>query len=545
MIMTLPFADAGYLYFCAFLLPVFLYAEIHYKFRLIPSRYRIQAPEIIADVPSRLEPGEALPVLLLVKDAHRWPVQINGVRVGLSGGHGPARSLHLTLNERIRSQWWHRVLYMPRHFEDAGVRLVTVEIEAGIAGKTYRFQADNYRLTQHQPFRVCFAAEPLPLQRHYYTGDLHTHSWYTSDQVEFGAPVTATAELAQAMGHHFLAITDHSYDLDDLPENYLRNDPDLRKWQSFQREVAHWNAQNDFVIIPGEEVSCGNSRGGNVHFLVFNNPRYIPGQGDSGEKWLRYRPDLSIGEVMQRAGNDTLHFAAHPLMPVPLLQRLLLNRDRWQEADFTREGLHGLQVWNGHPDGTVAARDAWVRLLLQGKRALIIAGSDAHGNFARYRQITLPHIGMQEQEHYHLFGSHRTLLYLEEKPALDAVIRALRSGAAAVTSGPFLSLTARTATGEMVPMGGTLPREDVTLEVLAFSTPEFGLLHELRLLRGDLEQGVETEILREYSPAGEMAFRIRLPVAEQEHRHSYYRAEVTGNTAVPIPVQAMTNAIWG
>ncbi len=529
----------------ALLLPVLAYAEIHYKFRLIPSRYRMAAPEILADVPSRIEPGQALPVLLLVKDAHRWPVQINSVRIGLRGGTGPERDELFTLDEDIRTQWWHRVLYVPRHFEDAGLRSVQVEITATVAGKVRRFHADNYRLTRHEPFRVCFAEEPLPLQPGYFTGDLHTHSWYTSDQVEFGAPVTATAELAQAMGHHFLAITDHSYDLDDLPENYLRNDPDLRKWHSFQREVAHWNAHNDFVIIPGEEVSCGNRRGGNVHFLVLNNPRYIPGQGDSGEKWLRFRPDLTIAEVMQRADAGTLHFAAHPLMPVPLLQRWLLNRDRWQEADFSLKGLHGLQVWNGHPAGTVEARDAWVRLLLQGKRALIIAGSDAHGNFGRYRQITLPHLGMLEQEKFHLFGCHRTLLYMEENRGLDTVMQALRSGAAAVTSGPFLSLSARTAGGKRIPMGGTLPDEQVTLELLAFSTSEYGLLHEIRLLRGDLASGEEQEILCEHSAAGVSAFRIELPLSAEAHRAGYYRAELTGDTSRPIPVQAMTNAIWG
>ena len=54
-----------------------LYAETHY--RVIPgiwSRLFRREPEIITDTVWRLDFGHKLPVLLLVKDAHLFPVTI-------------------------------------------------------------------------------------------------------------------------------------------------------------------------------------------------------------------------------------------------------------------------------------------------------------------------------------------------------------------------------------------------------------------------------------------------------------------------------------
>ena len=47
-----------------------LYAEMHYRWWPLPSRYFRKEPEILADAPRRVEPGQPLPLLLLVKDAN-------------------------------------------------------------------------------------------------------------------------------------------------------------------------------------------------------------------------------------------------------------------------------------------------------------------------------------------------------------------------------------------------------------------------------------------------------------------------------------------
>ena len=61
--------------------PVFLYAETHYRFRYFFSFLRKHEPEIIADAPHRIDPNQSLPILVLVKDAHQFPIKLNKISV--------------------------------------------------------------------------------------------------------------------------------------------------------------------------------------------------------------------------------------------------------------------------------------------------------------------------------------------------------------------------------------------------------------------------------------------------------------------------------
>jgi hypothetical protein len=530
----------------AFCLIFFAYAEIHYKFKMIPSRYRIEAPEIIADVPLRVSPGADLPILILVKDAHVFPVKIDAVSVHISGGNGPKRVLNFNMERNITEPWWQRLLWIPRHHEDSGWREIKISFKINLFGRARLFMSDNYPLTHHRPFRCYFADELLPGPADYYTGDLHTHSNYTSDQVEFGAPPIAIAQMAKSMGHHFVAVTDHSYDLDDDFDNYLKNDPALKKWKVFLTEVRFCNTHfQDFVMIPGEEVSCGNKKGQNVHLLVFNNPEFIPGAGDSGEKWLRTKPDFSVAEITENGHTDSLYFAAHPETPVPFLQKLLLRRNTWRWQDYQHTKLNGLQIWNGHIDGMSDGRNSWIKLLLSGEKKFIIAGSDAHGNFNRFRQIGMPHLYMEEHETFHLYGQQRTTTYINNRLSLHNLLATLKNGAASITSGPFLAITGwKFAESTKSMMGETLYGEPAFLEITACSTVEFGSLSRIILFRGDLGAVNERVVLDETFPSKTFHFQTRWPLPPPAENGSYYRAEVICNSSLPLPVMAMTNPIW-
>lgn len=529
-----------------FCLIFIVYAEIHYKFKLIPSRYCIKAPEIIADVPLRVSPGSDLLILILVKDAHLFPVKIETVTVHISGGNGPKRVASFNLERNITEPWWQRILWIPRHYEDSGWREIKVSFIINLLGRTQLFEADNYPLTQHRPFRCYFANELLPGTANYYTGDLHTHSNYTSDQVEFGAPPIAIAQMAKSMGHHFSAVTDHSYDLDDEFENYLKNDAALKKWKVFLTEVRFCNTQfKDFVMIPGEEVSCGNKNGQNVHLLVFNNQDFIPGAGDSGEKWLRTKPDLSVAEITNNGHINSLYFAAHPEMPVPFLQRLLLRRNNWRWQDYQHTKLNGLQIWNGHIDGMNDGRRSWIKLLLNGQKKFIIAGSDAHGNFNRFRQIGMPHLYMHEHGDFHLYGQQRTTACIKGKLNLQNLLAALKNGATSITAGPFLTITG-SKFGEEVKsiMGESFYGGPASLEITAYSTVEFGSLARIILFRGDFGAENERVVLDETFSSKIFHFQTQWPLPPASENGSYYRAEVYCNNPSPLPMMAMTNPIW-
>lgn len=71
--------------------------------------------------------------------------------------------------------------------------------------------------------------------------------------IEFGAPLDTVALSAQAMGLDFVAVTDHSYDLDDEPGKWWKQDLHLTKWHQSRDQITRLNANYDNpLIIPGE-----------------------------------------------------------------------------------------------------------------------------------------------------------------------------------------------------------------------------------------------------------------------------------------------------
>ena len=60
---------------------VLLYAELHFRFKWSHSRYYLREPEILADLPYRVEPDTSIPILLLIKDSHQFPITLHEVEV--------------------------------------------------------------------------------------------------------------------------------------------------------------------------------------------------------------------------------------------------------------------------------------------------------------------------------------------------------------------------------------------------------------------------------------------------------------------------------
>lgn len=471
--------------------PTIGYAETHYSFRLVPSRLRKQEPEVVADVPYRLGPGQDLPVLILVKDAHLFPVKLTAVEVSVQSPSGEVHTARVPWEEtEIRAPLWHRVIYVPRP-PVVGPCRVTVAVTLN-ARRVYI--SDNYRISSHAPFECYFAEEPLPGTKGWHFGDLHYHSSYTSDQVEFGAPLPATVAMAVAEGLSFFAVTDHSYDLDDSPNNPLRNDHGLPKWHQMRAEVAALNSSTPgCVVIPGEELSCGNSRRRNVHLLVLDNGEFLEGSGDSAERWLRTRPQQSIAHALERLDEQALAYAAHPEDRTPFLQWLLIRRGKWSKADYLHPRLNGLQLYNGHLDPALpAALRRWVELLLAGRRLAIVAGNDGHGNFAVFRQIGFPFFTMREQRHQ-LFGVARTGVLVKGQLSLQNIKEGLRSGRTLVTTGPFMELVAHTPSGS-AHIGQTAAGSPCELTVHLQSSPEFGRLERAVLWLGKREAAREVQL---------------------------------------------------
>lgn len=468
-----------------------LYAQVHYRILGLFSRYFKKEPEIVADVPWRIEPGKPLPLLMLVKDADRYPVLLKSVLVTVKNNTRVFCEQEYPIDENVGQKWWWRMEHIQLPESCRGELQIAVQIHYVAGGQEKRTTSDNYALTSKSPFTVYADSDPLPKEPDWYFGDLHVHTELTDDQVEFGAPMRATREMARAMGLQFFAATDHSYDLDDADDDYLTNDPALPKWQRLWEQVELLNSQDgEFVIIPGEELSAGNADGRNVHFLILNNREYLPGSGDSAEKWLKTRPELSVEQALERVDNGALTFAAHPANRTPFLQWLLIRRGKWLSSDYRRPKLTGLQAWNGENNyGFNKGINEWVKLLLEGYRPVLIGGNDAHGNFAIFRQIIIPHLFMAEKES-ELFGRVRTGVFLPGKPGLMPLLEAIRQGKCIVTDGPFAALKIANDTSEAA-IGEVYHHSRGMLEIRALSSLCFGEIKGVTLIVGDISRKKE------------------------------------------------------
>ncbi len=522
---------------------VLLYAEIHYSFRGIYSRLKNDEPEIIADAPHRIEPGQDIPVMLMVKDGDRYPIVLKQLSSRLMWPGGETlRTVDLRA-QVVEQRIWSRVFAVPRPSQITGDVQLDILITFTRKGEERQVKIDNYRHTSHAPLAVHLAARTLPGADGWHFGEIHCHTDYTEDQVEFGAPLRPTRTLAQALGLTFFCATDHSYDLDDVPGNFLKKDPELRKWRCLWQEASALNAEDlSFVIIPGEEVSVGNHKNRNVHFLVLNNPEFLYGDGDSAEKWFQTQPTTSIGEVLERSNSNSAAFAAHPAVRPPLLQRLFVRRGQWEMPDFDDSRLHGLQVWNGTEEGLQEGIRCWVALLLQGRRLFICGGNDAHGNFARFRQIGFPFLTMRENGH-HLFGKVRTAVFLPGRPTLDDLLMAMKRGNMVVTDGPFLDLRVMNDSEQLGRPGDQLAGQRFQVTCTSLSSPEYGGLTSMTVYLGDFDTESERVLFHESLFDDAESHKAEYSFSPRSPHKSYIRAELHSSKGTR-QFKCYTNPIW-
>jgi len=510
-----------------------LYAETHYP-RFGPSRIRRAEPEIVADLPWRVEPRAPLPVLLVVKDAHWYPVELETLTLLIRTHEGEEiATVERVIRERVARPWWWHLetlppLPQPGHYE------VTPVIRYAIGGKRRTAIADNYRGTTHLPFSLWVGREEWPVPPGWLAGDAHTHTHYTRDQVEFGPPIAAISAMSRSTGIGWVALTDHSYDLDDSEHDYLVNDPSLPRWRGLLQEAEE--DRSGVCLIPGEEVSCGNAQSRNVHLLGLGLSEHIPGKGDSAERPWHTRPDFSIPEVIERIHQQKgLAVAAHPGYCPPLGERIVFRRGTWQWADLIRPGLDGVQLWNGEDDaGFHRGMEQWVHALLSGRAVVALAGNDSHGAFGRSRRVRLPWVSLTDNLR-HLFGKVRTVVAAQHRTR-QAILDALARGASYLTDGPALTMEV-VASERRFPLGSRVREGANAASVHAVSTSDWGAIGRVGVAVGVL--GEESERWTWHRPPAQaMRLDWELPLAIT--RPAYVRAEVltTGNA------RALTNPIW-
>ena len=418
------------------------YAETHFKFKLPWSLLYKPWPEIIFDAPFQFVPGVEPYLWIVVRDADHFPTTIKRAEIVLKARTQNAQQDALLLqdaqqtqdvpqpdiiickelNIEVREQMRFIPLALgkiPTGTYEAHCKL-TVERE----GKSQTFERWNLPRLKPVPLRFKVLKEMPPIAPGYAAGEMHCHTHYSADHVEYGATPEVLQLAAKAVGLDFVNCTDHAYDFAFTQEDYTKEaDSPVPRFQKLREEIAALPVKDENggdmpLMLAGEEVSAGNSKGENVHMTVLAPEGYLPGLGDCGRYWLENRPTRSIKQILNMT--EAHCFAAHPFQQMGLLEKFVFRRGYWKPEDLQLKNKHsirGLQFWNGIRDeGFKLGREFWINELGKGNYLLPIGGNDAHGDLNSMTAVDLPLISLKHTR-AHTFGNVRTVIKLDESGA--------------------------------------------------------------------------------------------------------------------------------
>lgn len=453
---------------------------------------------------------------LLIKDADLYPVRVCSVRFQLWDERGRTSEHSFEPDAHCGTNLQHLAFPLPVDaFRATGTGDGT---RSGILRATGWITVENARgqrrmLENHNlpglapsPLEIHLLDSPLPYPQGWRAGEMHCHSEFSSDPVEFGAPLDLMRQTADAVGLDFVLCTDHSYDFQYRRDRYLEECDAGQNFREYQAQAQALNRQypEGAVLVPGEEISCGNSRGENVHLLAFGHADFVPGIGDGGRRGFRNRPDLTVAEALEILG-DTPSFAAHPKAGIGWLERKIFRRGEWRAEDLagsaaaspSGRSVRGLQFWNGHIGSDYRNGKAfWIGELLRGHRLLPIGANDAHGDFNRNTGVRFPLVSLRQGRN-HVFGRVRTLVSAAGRDA-DSLRDAFTGDRCVCTDGPFAEL---------------VRSDDGALRVAAYSTGDFGSLLSVTVY-GAAAGETEERVLADWSFAedeGPIHFEERIP----------------------------------
>ena len=425
------------------------YAETHFKFKLPWSLLYKPWPEIQTDAPFQFVPGIEPTLWIVVRDAHRFPTLIEKIDISIAGTEDFKASKTVNLQVRATEQFGFypvKLGKLPAGNYDIDCRISAKRINENgepTADKERSFSRWNLPGLKPAPLKIQVLAEEPPKAPGFVAGETHCHTHYSADHVEHGASPAVLQQAAKAVGLDFVSCTDHAYDFAYTTEDYTKEaDTPLTRFDMLREEIRKLNdsqAENMPLMIAGEEVSSGNSKGENVHMTVLGPEGYLPGLGDCGRNWLDNKPTFKISKLLEMT---TAHcFAAHPMQPMGYLEKFIFRRGYWSHKDLNLDASHkirGIQFWNGTRDeGFKLGRDWWIEELGKGNFLLPIGGNDAHGDLNDTTSVSLPLISIRHSRE-HVFGKVRTVVKLDSPLTLNTLNEAFAGDNCYITDGPAL-----------------------------------------------------------------------------------------------------------
>ena len=137
----------------------------------------MRQPEIVCDAPTRVEPERPVPVFIFIKDADRYPVQVEEVVVHAMYEGGVERVARFPYYGQIVDKpiWWDSINIVP---EFSGMVKITPHVMLKKGKRRVPVIVDNYHGSTGSPLSVNVSATSLPGSEGWYHGDMHCHPLY-------------------------------------------------------------------------------------------------------------------------------------------------------------------------------------------------------------------------------------------------------------------------------------------------------------------------------------------------------------------------------
>ena len=522
--------------------------------------------DVVADVPWRIEPNKNIPLLLMVKDADYNNYLVYEIRIyddkfpygsessdedvlvetiDLSGSGDCWGKTYLNID----SDWYYTdeagsipELNPDDFTKDADGRIhIHVKFDAATACDMLSSDAVFY-------IDLLSSDYYLPSLTNWYPGDVHYHTNYTENTVEFGFPTQPTVEAGKAIGLDWTTITDHSFDLD----SHMPSLDETWKWDQTGNDCKDVSdggySDSEFRLIRGEEVSCTSSNGKFIHFLAYGITDVIKGEGANGlwfagdedntdtdgDGWDDHPTTHSLAEVIALVNDQGgFSYAAHPESHTA--HEDITERGIWTPEDYALEGYTGLQVWNtiNYNSARDSGIEVWRDLLLGGRKIFVSGGSDAHGDFS----YTTTVLG----DFTNAYGKVRTYVHAESFSE-DGILDALENGHSIMSNGPLVTFMIINEHDDTAIIGDEIVGNDLSFNIRYESTPEFGNVDHIYVYRGIIGDTEEEEIYH-ITPNDLSGVELFSDLAEEIPSSSYIRIEASSSVDGKM-YRCYTNPIW-
>ena len=140
-----------------------------------------------------------------------------------------------------------------------------------------------------------------------------------------------------------------------------------------------------------------------------------------------------------------------------------------------------------------------------------------------------------------LFGEFRTGVHTNgNNRAINSAITSMKNGNCFVTNGPFINITFQN-NGPIYEMGSTVRSNYGIIKVSIISTPEFGMIKKITIIKGVIGENKEVDYFTIMNPR---EYKLIKDFEINSDSNCYFRCEVELDSINEKRIFAMSNPIW-